>query len=121
MRFGRARKIKRKSEISRLFNGGRRWECASFVLIYAQNGLRHDRLGVIVSKRIGNAVERNRVKRVFREVFRCSVRQNPPFFDILIKPRPRQADYHWENAEQKECFNKWQETAKSGFRESSTL
>jgi ribonuclease P protein component len=112
-RFGRARKIKGKGEISRLFEIGRRWECGSFVLIYGQNGLRHDRLGVIVSRRIGNAVERNRAKRVFREVYRCNIRQTPPFFDILIKPRPKKDRFFWDVNEQKRFFDKWQEEAKS--------
>lgn len=88
MRFGRAQKIKKRSEISRLFNSGRRWECSCFVLIYGPNGLGRDRFGVLVSRRLGNAVERNRIKRVYREVFRLNVKRRPPYFDVLIKPRP---------------------------------
>jgi ribonuclease P protein component len=112
MRFGRAQKIKRQVEISRLFKQGRRWECGSFVLIYEQNALRHDRFGVIVSKRIGNAVKRNRVKRVFREIYRCNIRQTPPFFDILIKPRAKK-EVFWDVNEQKGQFDKWQDEVKN--------
>jgi ribonuclease P protein component len=119
LRFGWAHKIKKRGEITRLFKEGRRWECLGFVLIYEQNSLGHDRLGVIVSKRLGNAVRRNRVKRVFREVYRCNIKQNPPFFDILIKPRPK-SDFNWDYSEQREFFNKWQETAKKNFPEPST-
>jgi ribonuclease P protein component len=120
LRFGRTHKIKKRGEISRLFKEGRRWECSCFVLIYGQNGLGHDRFGVIVSRKIGNAAERNRVKRVFREVYRCNIRRNPPFFDILIKPLPRDDNYR-NSDEQKEYFNKWQETtAKINFPEPST-
>jgi ribonuclease P protein component len=111
MRFGRAQKIKRKVEISRLFKEGRRRDCGGFILIYEQNGLPHDRFGVIVSRKIGNAVERNKVKRVFREIYRCNIRQTPPFFDILIKPIAQKTP-HWDVNEQKGLFNKWQDEAK---------
>jgi ribonuclease P protein component len=113
LRFGRAQKIKKKSEISRLFKEGRRWECDGFVLIYGQNDLLHDRLGVIVSRAMGNAVKRNKVKRVFREVYRRNIRQSPPFFDILIKPRPKRKEF-WRVKDQESFFGKWLSEAK-GF------
>ncbi|MDR2694546.1 MAG: ribonuclease P protein component [Chitinispirillales bacterium] len=112
LRFGKAQKIKKRSEISRLFKEGRRWECSCFVLIYGRNALGWDRFGVMVSRRLGNAVMRNRVKRVFREMFRLNIKPCPPFFDILIKPRPgmgaaqRRAGMI-NAAEQSIFFNEW--------------
>lgn len=120
MRFGKAQKVKKRSEISRLFKEGRRWECSCFTLIYERNGLGWDRLGVLVSKRLGNAVERNRVKRVFREVFRQNIERKPPFFDVLIKPRPARANgvqqkqKAFNAVEQTAFFNEWREKAKTG-------
>jgi ribonuclease P protein component len=117
LRFGKAQKIKKRSEISRLFKDGRRWECSCFVLIYEKNDLGRDRFGVMVSRRLGNAVERNRMKRVFREVFRLNIKRCPPFFDVLIKPRPamradKQRAAAVDAVEQAALFNGWQETAK---------
>lgn len=43
------------------------------------------RLGVVVSRRVGNAVQRNRIKRVIREYFRCN-RDLFPMGDCVVIP-----------------------------------
>lgn len=45
------------------------------------------RLGVSVSRKVGNAVRRNRVKRIFREAFRLSMGQFPKGLDVIMIPR----------------------------------
>jgi ribonuclease P protein component len=50
------------------------------------NDLTHGRLGLVVSRKVGRAVRRNRLKRVIREVFRL----NKPAFaglDVVVIPR----------------------------------
>ena len=50
------------------------------------------RLGLVVSKRVGNAVRRNRTKRVIREAFRQSTEIWPGDFDFLVIARASLAD-----------------------------
>ena len=54
----------------------------------AQNDLAYPRLGVSVGKAFGNAVRRNRFKRLVRETFRQCQDQIPPGFDYLVMPSP---------------------------------
>ncbi len=54
------------------------------MLYLAKNELDYARLGVSVGKACGNAVVRNRLKRLFREVFRKNQTQIPAGFDYLI-------------------------------------
>jgi len=50
------------------------------------------RLGITVSRHYGNAVKRNRFKRIVREAFRLCRHQLPKGFDLNIKPRSPSSD-----------------------------
>lgn len=64
------------------------------------NGLAHPRLGLAVSRRFGNAVHRNRVKRRLREAFRLLQHDLPAGFDFVVNVKHHAigplGDYqHW--------------------------
>ncbi|MCI0685179.1 MAG: ribonuclease P protein component [Gemmataceae bacterium] len=51
------------------------------------NGLPHCRLGLSVSRKYGNAVARNRLRRLYREAFRLSKHDLPAGLDLVLIPR----------------------------------
>ena len=63
---------------------GERRHTKHFIVILKQNGLGTTRLGVAVTKKKGNAVKRNRVKRLIREFFRLNKPHFPLGYDILV-------------------------------------
>ena len=87
-RSTRAQHLLRNSAAIRLvFKEGKRVSCPLFTLLYRRNDLDHTRVGVVVGKKLGGAVARNRAKRRFRELGRLSLGPIPAGLDLLILPK----------------------------------
>jgi ribonuclease P protein component len=66
----RDEKILKRAEYLRLSASGKKLHSRHFVIIWSENGTEKARLGITASRKMGNAVARNRVKRRVREYFR---------------------------------------------------
>ena len=68
--FPRSHHLKKPSEFRAVFDRGVKRHSRGFIFFRAASSLPVPRLGVSVSRKIGGAVVRNRVKRLLREAFR---------------------------------------------------
>jgi ribonuclease P protein component len=69
-RFPKSRRIRRRGEFQRVFDLSHRTKGRYFTLLMAPNTAGTARLGIVASRKLGDAVRRNRAKRLIREIFR---------------------------------------------------
>ena len=80
-------RIRRQADFDAVYNSNRHAADDCLVVVAARNGLVGTRVGLSVSRRVGNAVVRNRWKRRIREAFRLQRRDLPPGLDLVYRPR----------------------------------
>ncbi|MFP4560024.1 MAG: ribonuclease P protein component [Thiohalorhabdus sp.] len=68
--FPQAARIKKPREFQRVFQGGAKTVGRFFVVFARRRDKARARLGLAVGRKVGNAVVRNRIKRLVREGFR---------------------------------------------------
>lgn len=81
-------RLRKNSEFATVCRFGRRWSSPFFNIYVKKNHSASVRLGVSVSKRVGNAVVRNRNKRRLREAFRHQLHHLTAGIDVVITAKP---------------------------------
>jgi len=82
--FGKRERIRRKKEFADIYQRGVRRHSDNFTVIICESRVGTRRLGVTVSKKVGNAVKRNRIKRLLREFFRLNKSRLAPSRDMVV-------------------------------------
>ena len=89
-RLRRPDRVRRRPEFERAYDTGIRIHGRFMMLFVVPNGTRTPRLGVAASRKVGSAVERNRAKRLSREIFRRHKLEAG--LDVIIVPRREMLD-----------------------------
>lgn len=85
--FDRSKRLVSKLDFDRAFRQGARARGAILLVVARENGLGRTRLGLSVGRSIWKgAVQRNRVRRIFREAFRLSYPDLPVGVDFVLIP-----------------------------------
>ncbi len=79
--------IKDNKVFLKCFKKGRFVADNSMVVYFIPNGLPYNRMGITAGKKQGNAVERNRIKRIFRAAYRLNEVNFPIGYDIVFVGR----------------------------------
>ena len=95
--FPKAHRLGGKLEFSAVFDAKVRESRGPLTAYARPTELGHPRLGITISRKVGTAARRNRIKRLLRESFRLLQHDLPSGYDLVIVVRPHEplllADY----------------------------
>ncbi|MDR1287181.1 MAG: ribonuclease P protein component [Treponema sp.] len=85
-------RLRGKKEIGRVFRDGRRFGSAGAKLFVLDNGCEYNRICFTFPRKYGNAVERNRARRLGREAYRKLRPRLKSGFDLVLLVYPPRED-----------------------------
>lgn len=81
--------LKNNREFRKVYDNGKSLSNKFLVIFYIKNGLSYNRVGFSTTKKLGNAIIRNRVKRLIKEAFRLNSKNVDIGYDIVFLARIR--------------------------------
>jgi len=76
--FDKSGRLRKRAEFTALAAKGRKFMLRDFIIVMADTELSRSRIGITVTKKVGNSVTRNRIKRLVREFYRINRNLFPP-------------------------------------------
>ena len=91
--FTKDDRLLKRADFLRLANSGKRLHNRQFIAYICKNDLKRCRLGITVTRKVGRAVKRNRIKRLAREYFRQNRHIIKEYWDISLIAKRESAVY----------------------------
>lgn len=110
--FPKTERLRKRPQFLSVARRGKRHHDKLFVLIWAPGPHPWTRLGITASKRVGNAVARNRAKRLIREAFRRNKWTFPGGTDVVIIAKPKLVNATFTELEA--ALLRWAKDSKGG-------
>ena len=89
--------LKKRNEFDFVFKNGKSYANRNLVMYMVKNSEKHSRIGISVSKKVGNSVVRHRMARLLRECFRLNEYKLDNQYDLVVIVRASAKDFNfWE-------------------------
>lgn len=87
LQMNKSETLRNNADFRKTYRQGLSYSNRRFVVYVRRNGLDYNRIGISTSRKYGNAVQRNRVRRIIKELYRAYERNIAAGHDLVFIPR----------------------------------
>jgi ribonuclease P protein component len=87
LHMNKSEMLRNSADFRKTYRQGLSYSNRRFVVYVRKNGLDHNRIGISTSRKYGNAVQRNRIRRVIKELYRAYEGHIVTGHDLVFIPR----------------------------------
>lgn len=92
-------RIRKSMEFKKVYNGGKNYWNRNLILYTRLNKLEESRIGITITKKIGNAVVRNKIRRRIKEIYRLNFYRIKGGYDLVFIPKKNVVDISYKELE----------------------
>lgn len=92
-------RLRNNMEFKQVYEDGKNYWNRNLILYVKKNGLEYSRVGYSITKKIGNSVVRNKVRRRMKEIYRLNFNQIKGGYDFIFIPKRNIVDISYEEME----------------------
>ena len=96
--------LRKNEQFQTVYKNGKSYGSKLFVMYALENGTEGNRIGISVSKKVGNSIVRHRVKRLVLENYRLQEKVFNSGLDIVVIARPSAATASFSEVERALMF-----------------
>lgn len=92
-------RLRSNMEFKKVYSGGKNYWNRNLVLYVKKNDIGNTRVGYSITKKIGNAVVRNKIRRRMKEIYRLNFSNIKNNYDLIFIPKKNTVDISYKELE----------------------
>ena len=92
-------RLRSNMEFQKVYKNGKNYWNRNLILFVKKNGLAYTRVGYSITKKIGNSVVRNKIRRQLKEVYRLNFYRIEEGYDLIFIPKKNIVDISFKEIE----------------------
>ncbi len=92
-------RLRNNMAFKKVYNGGKNYWNRNLVLYVRKNNMENSRVGYSITKKIGNSVVRNKIRRRMKEIYRLNFNNVKEGYDLIFIPKKNIVDISYKELE----------------------